>query len=104
MIGPDGGTRQQWKEKKGQPGLEHPGENEQASNRATRTGTSGGPKLWTGTPREEASNPGFERSAELHKEEEVAGAGTSGRSVTENMNKSKERDHVGGRIEESCGK
>ena len=103
MNGPDGGTRQ-CKEKKGQPGLQHPGKNEQAGNRATRTGTSGGPKLWTGTPGEEASSPGLERPGGLHKEEERAAARTSGRSVKDNMNKRKERDHVAGRGEEDRGK
>ena len=102
MNGSDGGTRQ-CKENKGQPGLEHPGKNEQAGNRATRTGTSGGPRPWTGTSGEEAGSPGLERPG-LHKQEEAAAARTSGRLVKDNMNKSKEWDHVDGRGEEDHGK
>ena len=85
-----------------EPGLEHPGKTEQAGNRATRTGTSGGQKAWTGTSGEEASSPGLDRPG-LHKQEEVAAARRSGRLVKDNMNKSKERDHVDGGGEEDHG-
>ena len=103
MNGPDGGTRQ-CKEKKGQPGLEHPGENEEAGNRADRTGTSGGPNLWTATSGEEAGSPGLERPGGLHKEEETAAARTSRRAVKDIVNKSKKWGQVGWRGEGDRGK
>ena len=55
-IGASGRKKRQGGKRK-QPGLEHPGKNKQAGNRATRTGTSGGQKPWTGTSGEEASGP-----------------------------------------------
>ena len=50
------------KERKGkEPGLEHPGNNEQASNRATGLEHPGcsGQKPWTGPSRDEARSPGL---------------------------------------------
>ena len=99
----------------GPPGLEHPG-----GRRDKKTGTRSpdwnirGRKYMpaTGPPGLEhpgGRNPGLEhpgkkrvaldwgvRGPGLHKKEEAAAARTSGRSVKENMNKSKERDHVDG--------
>ena len=45
-TGTSGGTQS---DKHTEPGLEHPGKNVPAGNRATRTGTCGGQKLGTGT-------------------------------------------------------
>ena len=76
-TGTSGGTQRQ-ADKRTEPGLEHPGKNVPAGNRATRTGTSGGQKPGTGTTGEEASGPGKERPGLLHNEEEAAVARKAG--------------------------
>ena len=75
-----------------EPGLEHLGKNVPAGNRATRTGTSGGQMLGTGTTGEEGSGPGKERQAS-RAEHRGGGHGgkKSGGPVKENMNRNKER-------------
>ena len=71
-TGASGGTK--WQAgKQTEPGLEDPGKHVQASNMATRTGTSGRQVPWTETSGEEASGPGLERPG-LHKEEEEEAA------------------------------
>ena len=101
----------------GPPGLDYPGRrrDKRTSARSPDWSIRGTMyRLATGPPGLEhpgGRNPGLEHPGKkrvaldwdppaLHKEEEAAAARRSGRAVKDNMNKSKERDHVEGRGEE----
>ena len=76
-TGTSGGTQA---DKSTEPGLEQPGKNVPASNRATQTGTSGGQKPVTDASGEEGSRPGKERPGLSEDWEEVAASKAGGQS------------------------
>ena len=77
-----------------EPKQEQPRRNEQADNRAHRSGTGGrGQPPWAGSSGNEASGPGMERPG-LRKEEEVA---RTSRKANKKKNKSMEQVRDGGR-------